>query len=122
MNSASDVGRVITSIRQQAESLSQKYFDHAKAFVNKSKVSDTSSKEELEPDANFLRSIEEHIEIAQPEQFRRDLIAQRSQALWRLEKFTYASHPLLKEAIEKKLNIEGTTTPRSTAELCETYS
>ena len=54
----------LTIYAEQAESLFQSYLDHAEAFINKKKVLDTNTKQELEPDTAFLSSIEEQIGIA----------------------------------------------------------
>src|ERR1043166_7036097 len=53
----------VYSYQEQAESLFQNYLDHAEAFVNKTKVKDRNTKEELQPDEGFLKSIEEQIAI-----------------------------------------------------------
>ncbi|MGN1029397.1 MAG: serine protein kinase, partial [Bacilli bacterium] len=47
----------IHSFREQAESLFDNYIDNAEAFVNKCKIKDTSTGEELNPDEEFMRSI-----------------------------------------------------------------
>src|SRR5581483_4654243 len=80
----------VYSYQEQAEALFQNYLDHAEAYVNKSKVKDRNTKEELAPDESFMKSIEEQIAY-----------------LWaanrRGEKIDYRSYEPLKEAIEKKL-------------------
>ncbi|HVN26954.1 MAG TPA: hypothetical protein VMT64_00630, partial [Candidatus Binataceae bacterium] len=53
----------VYSYQEQAESLFQNYLDHAEAYVNKTKVRDRNTKEELPPDEGFLKSIEEQIAI-----------------------------------------------------------
>src|SRR5712691_8930581 len=47
----------VYSYQEQAESLFQNYLDHAEAFVNKTRVKDRNTKEELQPDEGFLKSI-----------------------------------------------------------------
>ena len=90
---------------EQAEALFQNYLDHAEAFVNKTRVKDRNTREELQPDEAFLKSIEEQIAIigSAAEGFRQEVIAY----LWALsrrgERITYKSYEPLKEAIEKKL-------------------
>ena len=67
----------VYSYQEQAESLFQNYLDHAEAYVNKTKVKDRNTKEELQPDEGFLKSIEEQIAIigSAAEGFRQEVIA-----------------------------------------------
>jgi len=53
----------VYSYQEQAESLFQNYLDHAEAYVNKTRVRDRNTNEELSPDEGFLKSIEEQIAI-----------------------------------------------------------
>jgi serine protein kinase len=95
----------VYSYAEQAESLFQNYLDHAEAFVNKTKVKDSNTKEELEPDLPFLKSIEEQIGVTgtSANGFRQDVIA----FLWSVSrkgnKIDFKAYEPLKEAIEKKL-------------------
>lgn len=95
----------VYSYKEQADTLFQNYLDHAEAYVTKSKVKDRNTREELEPDEAFLKSIEEQIAIigTAADGFRQDVIAY----LWRIgrrgENVSYESYEPLKEAIEKKL-------------------
>jgi serine protein kinase len=95
----------VYSYQEQAESLYQNYLDHAEAYVNKSKVKDHNTKEELAPDEGFLKSIEEQIAIigSAADGFRQEVIAYLWAANRRGEKIDYRSYEPLKEAIEKKL-------------------
>src|SRR6516164_9535704 len=95
----------VYSYQEQAEALFQNYLDHAEAFVNKTKVKDRNTKEELQPDEGFLKSIEEQIAIigSAAEGFRQEVIAYLWAANRRGEKIDYRSYEPLKEAIEKKL-------------------
>ncbi len=95
----------VYSYQEQAESLFQNYLDHAEAFVNKSKVKDRNTNEELEPDEDFLKSIEEHIAIigSAAEGFRQEVIAFLWASQRRGEKINYQSYEPLKSAIEKRL-------------------
>ena len=95
----------VYSYQEQAESLFQNYLDHAEAYVNKTKVRDRNTKEELTPDEGFLKSIEEQIAIigSAAEGFRQEVIAYLWSASRRGEKISYKSYEPLKEAIEKKL-------------------
>ena len=95
----------VYSYQEQAESLFQNYLDHAEAFVNKTRVKDRNTKEDLQPDEGFLKSIEEQIAIigSAADGFRQEVIAYLWAAGRRGEKISYRSYEPLKEAIEKKL-------------------
>jgi serine protein kinase len=95
----------VYSYQEQAESLFQNYLDHAEAYVNKTKVRDRNTKEELPPDEGFLKSIEEQIAIigSAADGFRQEVIAYLWATSRRGEKVSYKSYEPLKEAIEKKL-------------------
>ena len=95
----------VYSYQEQADSLFQNYLDHAEAYVTKKKVKDNNTKEELEPDEAFLKSIEEQIAIigTASDGFRQEVIAYLWSIGRRGEKINYESYEPLKEAIEKKL-------------------
>ena len=95
----------VYSYQEQAESLFQNYLDHAEAYVNKTKVKDPNTREELQPDEGFLKSIEEQIAIvgSAAEGFRQEVIAYLWAATRRGMKVSYKSYEPLKEAIEKRL-------------------
>ena len=95
----------VYSYQEQAESLFQNYLDHAEAFVNKTRVKDRNTKEELHADEGFLKSIEEQIAIigSAADGFRQEVIAYLWATSRRGEKISYQSYEPLKEAIEKKL-------------------
>jgi serine protein kinase len=95
----------VYSYQEQAESLFQNYLDHAEAYVNKTKVRDRNTKEELPPDEGFLKSIEEQIAIigSAADGFRQEVIAYLWATSRRGDKVSYRSYEPLKEAIEKKL-------------------
>jgi serine protein kinase len=95
----------VYSYQEQAEALFQNYLDHAEAYVNKTKVRDRNTKEELPPDEGFLKSIEEQIAIigSAADGFRQEVIAYLWSSSRRGEKVSYRSYEPLKEAIEKKL-------------------
>jgi serine protein kinase len=95
----------VYSYQEQAESLFQNYLDHAEAYVNKTKVRDRNTKEELPPDEGFLKSIEEQIAIigSAADGFRQEVIAYLWASSRRGERISYRSYEPLKEAIEKKL-------------------
>ncbi|TKJ41115.1 serine protein kinase [candidate division LCP-89 bacterium B3_LCP] len=95
----------VYSYSEQAESLFQNYLDHAEAYVNKTKVKDYNTREDLEPDLAFMGSIEEQVGIvgSAADGFRQEVIA----FLWSMSRrdnnVDYKSYEPLKEAIEKKL-------------------
>ena len=95
----------VYSYQEQAEALFQNYLDHAEAYVNKTKVKDRNTREELQPDEGFLKSVEEQIAIigSAADGFRQEVIAYLWAAARRGEKVSYQSYEPLKEAIEKKL-------------------
>ncbi|MFN8626974.1 MAG: serine protein kinase [Candidatus Binatia bacterium] len=95
----------VYSYQEQAESLFQNYLDHAEAYVNRTRVRDRNTKEELQPDEGFLKSIEEQIAVigSAAEGFRQEVIAYLWAASRRGERVSYRSYEPLKEAIEKRL-------------------
>ena len=95
----------VYSYQEQAESLFQNYLDHAEAFVNRTKVKDRNTREELQPDEGFLKSIEEQIAIigSAADGFRQEVIAYLWASSRRGERVSYRSYEPLKEAIEKRL-------------------
>ena len=95
----------VYSYKEQAETLFQNYLDHAEAYVTKSKVRDHNTREELQPDEAFLKSIEEQIAIigSAADGFRQEVIAYLWASSRRGEKITYSAYEPLKEAIERKL-------------------
>lgn len=95
----------IHSFQEQAESLFNNYIDNAEAYVNKTKLKDSATSEELEPDEEFMRSIEEQIGISESSAkgFRADVTSYMFYIIRSGGKMDYRSYEPLKEAIEKKL-------------------
>ncbi len=95
----------VYSYQEQAEQLFQNYLDHVEASVNKTKVLDSRTHEELEPDEGFLKSIEEQIAVlgTAAEGFRQEVIAYLWSSNRRGENLSYRSYEPLKEAVEKRL-------------------
>jgi len=95
----------IHSFREQAESLFENYLDNAEAFVNKTKLKDKATGEELQPDEEFMRSIEEQIGVSESSSkgFRSDVTSYMFYLVRKGGKIDYKSYEPLKEAIEKKL-------------------
>ena len=73
--------------------------------MNKTRVKDRNTKEELQPDEAFLKSIEEQIAIigSAAEGFRQEVIAYLWASSRRGVSVTYQSYEPLREAIEKRL-------------------
>jgi serine protein kinase len=95
----------VFSFEEQAESLFQSYLDHAEAYVNKTKVKDGNTGEELEPDEKFLKSVEEQIAIVGTacDGFRQEVMAYLWACSRRGQTIDHRSYEPLKEAIEKRL-------------------
>lgn len=95
----------IHGYKEQAEDLFNNYLDHAEAYVNKTKLKDSNTGEELNPDEVFLRSIEEQLGITQSgaKGFRQDVTAYMFSIVRGGGKVDYTSYEPLREAIEKKL-------------------
>ncbi len=95
----------IHGYQEQAESLFNNYLDHAEAYVNKTRLKDKSTGEELEPDEKFMESIESQIGITgtAAKGFRHDVTAYMFSLLRNHTTIDFFSYEPLKEAIEKKL-------------------
>lgn len=95
----------IHGFREQAESLFNNYLDNAEAFVNRNRLKDKSTGEELQPDEKFMRSIEEQIGVSDSSAkgFRTDVTSYMFYLIRNGSKIDYSSYEPLKEAIEKKL-------------------
>nr|WP_272509044.1 PrkA family serine protein kinase [Clostridium ganghwense] len=95
----------ISSFKEQAESLFNNYLDNAEAYVNKTKLKDQYTGEELEPDETFMRSIEGQIGVSESSAkgFRLDVTSYMFYLIRNGGKINYDSYEPLKEAIEKKL-------------------
>ncbi|MBE7637815.1 serine protein kinase [Sneathiella sp. P13V-1] len=95
----------VYAYEEQAETLFHNYLDHAEAYVNKTTLKDRDSSEDMEPDEDFLKNIEEQIAIigSSVDGFRQEVISY----LWAIgrrgKKVNYKSYDPLREAIEKKL-------------------
>lgn len=95
----------IHSFREQAESLFNNYLDNAEAYVNKTKLKDKCTGEELKPDEVFMRSLEEQIGVSESSAkgFRTDVTSYMFYVVRNKGRLDYSSYEPLKEAIEKKL-------------------
>lgn len=95
----------VYAYEEQAETLFHNYLDHVEAYVLKKKVINPNSKEEMDPDEDFLSSIEEQVGItgSSSDGFRQDVMSYISHILRRKGNLSYNSYEPLKMAIEKKL-------------------
>jgi len=92
----------ITAYEEQAQSLFDNYLDNAEAYTTRQKIKDRITKEQCEPDEDFMRVIEEQIGIvgSSRDGFRSDVTAYMFAKLRRGETVNYQSYEPLKEAVE----------------------
>jgi len=95
----------VHAFEEQAQALFENYLDHAEAFVNKTKVKDRVTDEDLEPDEEFMSSIEEHLGLTgdSAEGFRQDVAFFMLSLYKKGQKPNWKSYEPLREAIEKKI-------------------
>ncbi len=95
----------VYSFEESAQALLNNYLDNIEAYVNKSKITDPITDEEIEPDEKLMRSVEEQIGISDNAKraFREEILIRISTLARRGERFDYRTHPGLKDAIEAKL-------------------
>jgi serine protein kinase len=95
----------VYSFEESARTLLNNYLDNVEAYCNKTKVRDPITDEDMEPDEQLMRSIEEQIGITEnaKKTFREEILIRISSLARRGQTFEYTSHERLKEAIEKKL-------------------
>ena len=95
----------VYSFEESARTLLNNYLDNVEAFCNKTKLRDPITDEEVEPDEQLMRSIEEQIGVTEnaKKTFREEILIRISSLARRGQTFDYTSHERLREAIEKKL-------------------
>src|SRR5579885_488121 len=95
----------VYSYEESARTLLNNYLDNVEAYCNKTKLRDPITDEEMEPDEQLMRSIEEQIGITEnaKKSFREEILIRISSLARKGLAFDYTSHERLKEAIEKKL-------------------
>jgi serine protein kinase len=95
----------VYSYEESARTLLNNYLDNVEAYCNKTKLRDPITDEEMEPDEQLMRSIEEQIGITDnaKRSFREEILIRISSLARKGMTFDYTSHERLKEAIEKKL-------------------
>jgi hypothetical protein len=95
----------VYSYEESARTLLNNYLDNVESYCNKTKLRDPITDEEMEPDEQLMRSIEEQIGITDnaKRSFREEILIRISSLARKGMTFDYTSHERLKEAIEKKL-------------------
>ncbi len=95
----------VYSYEESARTLLNNYLDNVEAYCNKTKLRDPITEEEVEPDEQLMRSIEEQIGVTENSKrsFREEILIRISSLARKGLTFDYTSHERLKEAIEKKL-------------------
>ncbi len=95
----------VYSYEESARTLLNNYLDNVEAFCNKTRLRDPITDEDMEPDEQLMRSIEEQIGISENAKkgFREEILIRISSLARKGMTFDYTSHERLKEAIEKKL-------------------
>jgi serine protein kinase len=95
----------VYSFEEMARTICNNYLDNVEAYCNKERIKDPITEEELEPDEQLMRSIEEQIGISENAKntFRQEILIRISSYARKGRAFEYISHERLKEAIEKKI-------------------
>jgi serine protein kinase len=95
----------VYSFEEMARTICNNYLDNVEAYCNKEKMKDPITEEEMEPDEQLMRSIEEQIGISENAKntFRQEILIRISSYARKGKAFEYTSHERLKEAIEKKI-------------------
>jgi serine protein kinase len=95
----------VYSFEEMARTICNNYLDNVEAYCNKERMKDPITEEEMEPDEQLMRSIEEQIGISENAKntFRQEILIRISSYARKGRAFEYNSHERLKEAIEKKI-------------------
>jgi serine protein kinase len=95
----------VYSFEEMARTMCNNYLDNVEAYCNKEKIKDPITEEEMEPDEQLMRSVEEQIGISENAKntFRQEILIRISSYARKGKQFEYTSHERLKEAIEKKI-------------------
>ena len=95
----------VYSFEEMARTMCNNYLDNVEAFCNKERLKDPITEEEMDPDEQLMRSIEEQIGISENAKntFRQEILIRISSYARKGKAFEYSSHERLKEAIEKKI-------------------
>lgn len=95
----------VYSFEEMARTMCNNYLDNVEAYCNKERIKDPITEEEMDPDEQLMRSIEEQIGITDNAKntFRQEILIRISSYARKGKAFEYNSHERLKEAIEKKI-------------------
>ncbi|HEV2880528.1 MAG TPA: hypothetical protein VGX24_04415 [Pyrinomonadaceae bacterium] len=95
----------VYSFEEMARTICNNYLDNVEAYCNKERIKDPITEEEMEPDEQLMRSIEEQIGVSDNAKntFRQEILIRISSFSRKGKQFEYTSHERLKEAIEKKI-------------------
>ncbi|MGB7925216.1 MAG: hypothetical protein WCF57_18405 [Pyrinomonadaceae bacterium] len=95
----------VYSFEEMARTMCNNYLDNVEAYCNKERIKDPITEEEIDPDEQLMRSIEEQIGISDNAKntFRQEILIRISSYARKGRAFEYNSHERLKEAIEKKI-------------------
>jgi serine protein kinase len=95
----------VYSFEEMARTMCNNYLDNVEAYCNKERIKDPITEEEMDPDEQLMRSIEEQIGISENAKntFRQEILIRISSYARKGRAFEYNSHERLKEAIEKKI-------------------
>src|SRR5438105_6898157 len=95
----------VYSFEEMARTICNNYLDNVEAYCNKERMKDPITEEEIEPDEQLMRSIEEQIGVSEnaTNTFRQEILIRISSYARKGKQFEYNSHERLKEAIEKKI-------------------
>ena len=95
----------VYSFEEMAVTICNNYLDNVEAYCNKDRIKDPITEEEMEPDEQLMRSIEQQIGISENAKntFRQEILIRISSFARKGKPFEYKSHDRLKEAIEKKI-------------------
>jgi serine protein kinase len=95
----------VYSFEEMARTMCNNYLDNVEAYCNKERIKDPITEEEMDPDEQLMRSIEEQIGISDNAKntFRQEILIRISSYARKGKPFEYNSHERLKDAIEKKI-------------------
>jgi serine protein kinase len=95
----------VYSFEEMARTICNNYLDNVEAYCNKERLRDPITEEEIEPDEQLMRSIEQQIGVSENAKntFRQEILIRISSFARKGVQFDYKSHERLKEAIEKKI-------------------
>src|SRR5438067_8886268 len=95
----------VYSFEEMERTIWNNYLDNVEAYCNKERIKDPITEEEMDPDEQLMRSIEEQIGITENAKntFRQEILIRISSYARKGKPFEYNSHERLKEAIEKKI-------------------